>query len=74
MRLYHDLVASYQFDAGSTFMHGLLAGSQVSLNINNIFDTMPPVMSTSVPNVNAYSTYGNPRMRRYSIGFRKDFN
>ncbi len=62
---YHDLIATYRFgDAGT---------SEISFGIQNLLDTSPPIVATTSAGSEGYSTYGDPRLRRFSISFRKAF-
>ena len=72
-QVYHDLIATYRFDAASPFAGGMLANSEISFGIQNLFDKSPPILASTSPVSSGYSTYGDPRLRRYSISFRKNF-
>lgn len=70
---YHDLLVRYRFE---NFDMALLNDITVSLGIQNVFDHEPPlVVPTSVSSVGpyGYSTYGNPRLRRYVLSLQKRF-
>jgi len=69
-QMYHDLLVSYRF-AEAAFK-GVLAGTEVSLGIQNVFDESPPILAT-LATTGGYSTYGDPRLRRYSIALSKRF-
>jgi outer membrane receptor protein involved in Fe transport len=66
-QIYHDVIASYRFETTA----GLLANSEISLGIQNVFDKSPPILASANPTVGGYSTYGDPRLRRYLLSFRK---
>lgn len=66
-QLYHDVIATYRFDAG------FLADTELSFGIQNLFDTSPPILAVTDPAAAGYSTYGDPRMRRYSVSVRRSF-
>jgi outer membrane receptor protein involved in Fe transport len=72
-QIYHDLVTTYQFASGQGFLGGLLADAEISCGIQNIFDKSPPILASTSPIAAGYSTYGDPRLRRYSLSFRKSF-
>jgi iron complex outermembrane recepter protein len=64
---YHDLNVRYHFSARpSSWLDNLV----ISGGIQNVFDTHPPPIAAPV---NGYSTYGDPRLRRYSLTVAKHF-
>ncbi len=68
---YHDLFATYRFQGRSAAM---LKGLQVSLGINNVLNQTPPILaSTGSTGTFAYSNYGDPRLRRFSLSLHKQF-
>ncbi len=73
-QMYHDFGATYRFDAATGFGGGLLANTQVSVGIQNVFGKVPPILAATSVNALTYSTYGDPRLRRYTISIRKGFN
>jgi outer membrane receptor protein involved in Fe transport len=72
-QIYHDLFATYRLNAVMPFGAGFLADTEISVGIQNLFDKSPPILASTVPVPAGYSTYGDPRMRRYSISVRKNF-
>ncbi len=72
-QVYHDLIATYRFDTATSFAGGLLANSEISFGIQNLFDKSPPILASTDPTSAGYSTYGDPRLRRYSLSIRKSF-
>lgn len=56
---YHDIAASYRF-SGSHW----LSGTELGLGIQNLFNTLPPAINS---NNGLYSTYGDPRLRRFTL-------
>ena len=63
---YTDISGRYIFE------RGWLAGAQVSVGIRNLFNQEPPLVATG--NLSGgYSTFGDPRLRTYSISIRKSF-
>jgi outer membrane receptor protein involved in Fe transport len=68
---YHDLFVRYRFDDAG-FVNRWLAGLQVSAGIHNLFNEIPPILA-STASTNGYSTYGDPRLRRYVINVVKRF-
>jgi len=65
---YHDVFARYRFGGSSTLTHGVLANTEILVGIQNVFNTSPPIVVSG-----NYSTYGDPRLRRYSITLRHNF-
>lgn len=70
-QVYHDVFAAVQFDELSFLRSDLLSGTELRVGIQNIFDEEPPIIASRFGNT--YSTYGDPRLRRYSIQLRKSF-
>ncbi|KXU37669.1 hypothetical protein AXK11_00035 [Cephaloticoccus primus] len=63
---YHDAFVRYRLPQ----RHGILAGVELTLGAKNVFDKAPPVdMSRS----RYYSTFGDPRMRRFYVNVKKTF-
>lgn len=68
-QVYHDAFARYRFggeSAGGASV--LLKNCELTLGIKNVFNSKPPRDQQS------YSTYGDPRLANYYIGFRKSFD
>ena len=70
---YHDVYARFNLGRFPGVRNGMLEGFDVTLGIQNVFNERPPIISTRVVNSGGYSTYGDPRLRRYSIQLRKQF-
>ncbi len=70
-QIYHDMFVKYRVEE-SALAGGMLANSEIMLGISNVFDTLPPALPTT-NTLGGYSRYGDPRLRRYSISFRKSF-
>lgn len=68
-QIYHDLFMRYAFTGASP---ALLEGTEIALGIQNVFDKDPPIVATTAT-VGGYSTFADPRLRRYSINLRKRF-
>jgi outer membrane receptor protein involved in Fe transport len=71
--MYHDLSASFRFDATPALLHRLFAGAEIRLGIQNLLDESPPILAETSTSSSGYSTYGDARLRRYSISIRKIF-
>jgi iron complex outermembrane recepter protein len=66
---YSDLYMSYDFKDA----RGLLNQLRISAGVQNIFDKRPPVIGVSGFLASSYSTYGDPRLRRFTVSLRKTF-
>lgn len=66
---YSDLHVSYAFDDS----RGPLAGMRVSAGVLNLFDETPPVVAITSYTQAGYSTYGDPRLRRFSLSVSRSF-
>ena len=71
-QLYHDVYVAYDFGNSSRFVGELLRNADIRLGIQNIFDKAPPILATTNV-VTGYSTYGDPRLQRFSLQIRKSF-
>lgn len=72
-QLYHDLFLSYRIPKNGM---GWLSGISMSLGINNVLNTSPPILASSSLTslgVGTYSTLVDPRLRRFSISIEKSF-
>lgn len=63
---YSDIYVNYGFE------EGLLADSEIKLGIQNIFNQRPPTVASGVDQT-GYSTFGDPRMQRFTLTLRKHF-
>jgi outer membrane receptor protein involved in Fe transport len=70
-QMYHDIIVTYKLS--SIAPKGVLSNSEVSFGVRNIFDKRPPIVATDAVTVAGYSTYGDPRLRRWTISLRKTF-
>lgn len=69
-QIYHDLGIGYKFRNTS----GALRGAEVFGIIENVFDRRPPVTALGAGEViGTYSTYGDPRLRRFNISIKKSY-
>lgn len=64
---YSDLFVSYDFKSG--WMNGM----RISAGVQNVFNKKPPVIAITSYGASGYSTYGDPRLRRFSLSLRKSF-
>ncbi|MBX7121934.1 MAG: TonB-dependent receptor [Opitutaceae bacterium] len=71
---YHDISASYRWGKNPKGWQRLLADSQLTLGVQNLFNTSPPIIANTGPlGFSSYSNIGDPRLRRYTISLRKKF-
>ena len=71
---YHDLSASYNWGSNPRGWQRLLAQSQLTLGVQNVFNAIPPILANTLPlSAATYSQQGDPRLRRYTISLRKKF-
>ena len=68
-QIYHDLFALYR-TGQSEILGGMFNGTEIRIGIQNVFNKEPPIVTVAPER---YSTFGDPRLRRYSIQFRKNF-
>ena len=64
---YSDLYVSYDFKSG-----GVLEGANIRAGIQNIFNQKPPAVATGVDQT-GYSSFADPRLRRFTLTLRKHF-
>ena len=73
-RIYHDLSMTYRWGSQADGWQRFLKRSQITLGVQNVFDTSPPILANLTPfGASAYSNVGDPRLRRYTISLRKQF-
>ena len=70
---YHDFFMVYRADADG-WLGELLADSEIRLGIQNAFDKVPAALPSFSPTDGRFSAYGDNRLRRYTLSFRKSFN
>jgi outer membrane receptor protein involved in Fe transport len=70
---YHDLTVGYNFEDAPSFSGGLLVNTEINVSIQNVLNKAPPILAITNAERLAYSPYGDPRLRRYSISIRKSF-
>lgn len=63
---YSDIYVNYGFE------DGVLADSEIKLGIQNIFNQKPPTVAAGVDQV-GYSSFGDPRLQRFTLTLRKHF-
>lgn len=66
-QIYHDISVRYVF---KTRANPLLEGMEITIGVQNIFDKRPPTIADLL---RGYSMYGDPRLRRFVLGARKQF-
>jgi outer membrane receptor protein involved in Fe transport len=78
-QMYHNLYLSYAFpknrlDSNSRFgrwANAFLNDAQISLNVNNVFNSLPPFDVWSSPFY--ASAYGDVQLRNYSVSIKKSW-
>ncbi|MEJ1962749.1 MAG: TonB-dependent receptor [Gammaproteobacteria bacterium] len=68
---YHDLSFRYRLGQGVLSGVGLFSGTVISGGVQNVLNTSPP-LDVNFIDV-GYSSYGDPRLRRYSLQLTKSF-
>ena len=64
---YSDIYVSYAFKTG-----GILADSNIRIGIQNLFNQKPPTVASGVDQT-GYSSFGDPRLQRFTLALRKHF-
>ena len=64
---YSDIYVSYAFKAG-----GILADSNIRIGIQNLFNQKPPTVASGIDQT-GYSSFGDPRLQRFTLALRKHF-
>ena len=65
---------TYRWGSQADGWQRFLKRSQITLGVQNVFDTSPPILANLTPfGASAYSNVGDPRLRRYTISLRKQF-
>lgn len=73
-QVYHDFQLSYRWGAEPPGWQRLLAHTQLTLGVQNVLNTRPPALATTQTGANSgYSSFGDPRLARYTIAVRKRF-
>jgi iron complex outermembrane receptor protein len=66
---YHDVSVRYTFGRSL----GFLEGTELSFGVQNLFNHRPPVIAQASALFATYSSYGDPRLRRFTISLRRRF-
>ena len=73
-QIYHDIQFRYQWGTMSRGWKWLLSNTQLSVGVQNVLNTSPPVVATTLVGApGGYSYFGDPRLARYTISLRKKF-
>jgi len=67
---YFDMSLSYVFNEGAG---AYLKNTKLTIGIQNIFNREPPIAAPIADADFAYSPYGDPRLRRFTLTVRKSF-
>ncbi len=71
---YHDISIRYSWGEQPRGWRWLLANTQLTLGVQNVLNTRPPVLATTfVEPGSGYSRIGDPRLARYTINVRRQF-
>lgn len=70
-QVYHDVFVRYQWGARPTGWGRLMSNTQLSVGVQNVFNTTPPILATTSTTSGGYSSLGDPRLSRYTISLRK---
>ena len=70
-QIYNDIFVRYNFGSEQDAW-SVLNNVDFTFGIQNLFNEEPPILATA-GTTGGYSTYGDPRLRRYSIQLRKSF-
>ena len=68
-QVYHDVFALYR-TGQSGVLGGMFNDTEIRIGIQNVFDEEPPIVAATSE---GYSTFGDPRLRRYTIQLRRNF-
>ena len=72
-QIYHDVQVRYEWGAAPGGWRRLLSNTQVTLGVQNVFNTRPPVVATTSIGNGGYSPFGDPRLARFTLNVRKRF-
>ncbi|MEP7350309.1 MAG: TonB-dependent receptor [Sphingorhabdus sp.] len=64
---YSDIYIGYDFKEG-----GILEGTNIRMGIQNLFNKNPPAVASGVDQT-GYSSFGDPRLQRFTLALRKHF-
>ena len=68
-QIYHDAYLRYNFGARG----GVLSDTEISVSVNNLFNEKGPTIASGVVASNGPVSYGDPRLRRFTLAVRKHF-
>lgn len=72
-QIYHDVQVRYEWGPKLAGWQRFLARTQVTLGVQNVFNTLPPAVATTSTGSGGYSPFGDPRLARYTLTVRKRF-
>lgn len=70
---YTDVFVRYNFSGGDSKLSWLTRGVSLQVTVQDLFNTEPPLVA-GIGAAGGYSGYGDARLRRFSITFRKEFS
>lgn len=71
-QFYHDLFVGYEFGRNGENWRRPLSGVQITVGLQNVFNREPPLRA-GVDEMGGFQNIEDPRLRRYSLTFRKPF-
>lgn len=78
-QVYHDLYAGYDFGPQSQGWRRYLSNTRLTFGVQNFLNIMPPLFAGTsaaesyLGSLQGISTYGDPRLARYTLTLRKKF-
>ena len=72
-QIYHDVLIQYRVPQIAN--QRMMRGAKITLGVQNIFNRKPPLLPSNFQagGSTAYSQYGDPRLRRYSVSLHLPF-
>jgi outer membrane receptor protein involved in Fe transport len=72
-QIYHDVQVRYDWGNQPRGWRRILAGTQLTLGVQNVFDSEPSITPTVGFVLGSYSPLGDPRLRRYVVNLQRQF-
>lgn len=71
---YHDVIVTYKLSGHGKWAGRLWGDSVFAVGVQNVLNDSPPIIASTITTlVPGYSTYGDGRLRRYSISLKRSF-
>jgi hypothetical protein len=72
---YSDFYLAYRPNSHHKAMAAAFRNLEIAIGVQNVFNAEPPIIVSTSPTLErGYSTYGDPRLRRYTLSVSKQFN